>query len=206
MLEVQHEDGLWDAFKAQKKTDYYSSMIQSQGVSLMLKMHTLTGEEKYLESAKKAFAAILKPVEEGGTALIKNGHIQLLEAPDRPMILNGAIYSAFGVLDMLVFTEEEQYREILDSVLAGIKDELQNFDTGFWSKYCLDGAYASPFYQRVYITQLKLLAKLFNDDVFSEEALKYKRYLRRRVNYFLAFTIKAFQKITEKNDIVAIIE
>ena len=206
MLKTQHEDGMWDAFKAQKKTDYYSSMIQSQGVSLMLRMYTLSGEEKYLESAKKAFSAMLKPLEEGGTALLKNGHIQLLEAIDRPMILNGAIYSAFGVLDILVLTGDEQYRKILDSVLAAIKDELQNFDTGFWSKYCLDGAYASPFYHKVHITQLRLIAKLFDDDVFLQEALKYEKYMSRKFNYFLAFIIKAFQKITEKNSTIAIIE
>ena len=206
MLEIQHEDGMWDAFKAQKKKDYYSSMIQSQGVSMMLRVYMLSGEEKYLNSAERAFSAMMKPVEKGGTALLKNGHIHLLEAVDRPMILNGAIYSAFGVLDMWVMTKEEKYHEILISVLAAIKDELENFDTGFWSRYCLDGAYASPFYHKVHITQLKLMAKLFDEDVFLQEALKYEKYMSRRFNYFLAFTIKAFQKITEKNDIIAIIE
>lgn len=206
MLKIQHDNGLWDAFKAQKKKDYHSSMIQSQGVSLMLRMYMLSGEEKYLDSAKRAFSAMLKPVDEGGTALLKNGHIQLLEAVDRPMILNGAIYSAFGVLDMWVMTKEEKYHEILVSVLEAIKDELKNFDTGFWSRYCLDGAYASPFYHKVHITQLKLMAKLFDEDIFLQEALKYERYMSRRVNYFLAFVIKAFQKIIEKNEIIAIIE
>ncbi len=206
MLKIQHEDGMWDAFKAQKKADYFSSMIQSQGVSLMLRMYAFSGENKYLDSAQKAFDAMLKPVEEGGTALLKNGHIQLLEATDRPMILNGAIYSAFGVLDMWVATKEEKHHEVLCSVISGIKDELHNFDTGFWSKYCLDGAYASPFYHRVHITQLKLIAKLFCEDIFLQEALKHEKYLRRKSNYFLAFVIKAFQKIMEKNDIIAIIE
>lgn len=206
MLKTQHGDGMWDAFKAQKKNDYYSSMIQSQGASLMLRMYKLSGEERYLESAQRAIDAMLKPVDQGGTALVKNGHIHLLEAVDRPMILNGAIYSSFGVLDMWVMTKDEKYHEILRSVLEAIKDELKNFDTGFWSKYCLDGAYASPFYQRVHITQLKLLAKLFDEDVFLQEALKYEKYLGRRVNYMLAFAIKAFQKITEKNEIIAIIE
>ena len=206
MLKTQHEDGMWDAFKAQKKTDYYSSMIQSQGVSLMLRTYKLTGEEKYLDSAQRAFAAMLKPVGEGGTALLKNGHIQLLEAIDRPMILNGAIYSSFGVLDMWVMTGEEKYHEILISVLDAIKDELKKFDTGFWSKYCLDGAYASPFYHKVHITQLRLLAKLYDDDVFLQEAQKYEKYMSRRVYYLLAFVIKAFQKLTEKNEVIAIIE
>lgn len=206
MLKIQHDNGMWDAFKAQKKKDYYSSMIQSQGVSLMLRMYMLSGEEIYLDSAQRAFSAMLKPVEEGGTALLKNGHIQLLEAVDRPMILNGAIYSAFGVLDMWVMTKEEKYHEILVSVLEAIKDELKHFDTGFWSRYCLDGAYASPFYHKVHITQLKLMAKLFDEDVFLQEALKYEKYMGRRYNYFLAFAIKAFQKIFEKNEIIAIIE
>ena len=206
MLETLGENGLWDAFKAQKKTDYYSSMIQSQGVSLLLRMYKLSGDEKYLEAAKKAFSAMLRPLDECGTSIIKNEHIHLLEAIDRPMILNGAIYSSFGVLDMWILTGEEKYHEILISVLEAIKDELPNFDTGFWSRYCLDGAYASPFYQRVHITQLRLLGKMYNDEVFTNEALKYEKYLSKKLNYFRAFVIKAFQKLTEKNTTIAIIE
>lgn len=206
MLQTQHEDGMWDAFKVLRPTDYYSSMIQSQGVSLLLRAYKLTGEDKYLVAAKKAFDGMLKPVSEGGTALIKNGHIQLLEAVDRPMILNGAIYSAYGVLDMWVLTGEEKYREIWESVLGAIKDELPNFDTGFWSKYCLDGAYASPFYQKVHITQLKVLSKLCDDEVFLQEAQKYETYLTSRWNYARAFVIKAFQKLTEKGAAIAIVE
>lgn len=206
MVKTQHEDGMWDAFKAQKKKDYYSSMIQGQGVSLLLRTYTYTGEVKYLVSAQKAFSAMLKPVEQGGTAIIKNGFIQLLEAVDRPMILNGAIYSMFSVFDMWIISGDKKYWDILNSVLGGIKDELQKFDTGFWSKYCLDGAYASPFYHKVHITQLQIMTKLFGDDVYNQEALKYKKYMQRKFNCFLAFIIKAGQKVLEKNNIIAIIE
>lgn len=206
MLKTQNSDGMWDAFKAQKKTDYYSSMIQSQGVSLLLRAYKLTNNNAYLLSAQKAFDAMLKPVAEGGTAFFKNGHIHLLEAVDRPMILNGAIYSMFGVLDMWVMTRDEKYYSVLQSVLEAIKDELKNFDTGFWSKYCLDGAYTSPFYHKVHITQLRLLAKMFDDEFFLREALKYEKYMQRKLYCFVAFVIKAFQKITEKNSIIAIVE
>ena len=75
MLKTQNSDGMWDAFKAQKKTDYYSSMIQSQGVSLLLRAYKLTNNNAYLFSAQKAFDVMLKPVAEGGTAFFKNGHI-----------------------------------------------------------------------------------------------------------------------------------
>lgn len=206
MLQTQHENGMWDAFKALRPTDYNSSMIQSQGVSLLLRAYQLTGEEKYLTAAKKAFEGMLKPVSEGGTAFVKNGYIHLLEAVDRPMILNGAIYSSYGVLDMWVLTGEEKYQKIWESVIGAIKDELPNFDTGFWSKYCLDGAYASPFYQKVHITQLRVLAKLCHDEVFAQEAQKYEKYLCSRWNYARAFVIKAFQKLTEKGAPIAIVE
>ena len=181
-------------------------MIQSQGVSLLLRAYKLTGKGDYLTAAKKAFDAMLMPLDQGGTALVKNGHIQLLEAVDRPMILNGAIYSSYGVLDMWVLTGQEQYREIWESVIGAIKDELPNFDTGFWSKYCLDGAYASPFYQKVHITQLRVLAKLCHDEVFAQEAQKYEKYLRSTWNYARAFVIKAFQKLAEKDAPIAIVE
>lgn len=206
MLKTQHENGMWDAFKVLRPTNYYSSMIQSQGVSLLLRAYKLTGKEAYLTAAKKAFDAMLIPLDQGGTALLKNGHIQLLESMNKPMILNGAIYSSYGVLDMWVLTGEEKYREIWESVLNAIKDELPNFDTGFWSKYCLNGAYASPFYQKVHITQLRVLAKLCGDEVFSQEAQKYEKYLKSRWNYARAFVIKAFQKLKEKDAAIAIVE
>lgn len=206
MLKTQNDNGLWDAFRAQKKKDYYSSMIQSQGVSLLLRAYRLTNEEKYFSAAKKAFDVMILPIDEGGTAKKENGNLQLLEAIDRPLILNGAIYSMFGVVDMLVLTGDEKYRRILDSVLDAIREKLGDFDTGFWSRYCLDGAYASPFYHKVHITQFRLVAKMFNDELFLREAEKYEKYLNCKFNYFMAFVIKAFQKLTEKEEIVAIIE
>lgn len=206
MRDTQDELGRWDAFRAQKSHDYYSSMVQGEGVSLMLRAYILTGKSDYLKAARKAYEIMIVPVEQGGTAECCEGQILLMEATDKPMVLNGAIYSMFGALDMAVFTGGAAEKEILDVIMAGIREKLPQYDIGYWSNYDLGGRIASPFYHQLHITQLRVLHRIFGDPCFAEMAQRFEKYYANKFCYWRAFVKKVFQKLFEKNDAIPIIE
>jgi len=206
MKETQDEKGRWDAFRAQKSHDYYSSMVQGEGISLMLRAYVLTSNEEYLVAAKKAYDIMITPVSEGGTAEVYDESLILLEATDKPMILNGAIYSMFGVLDLAILTKDKDVEDTLSYIMKGIKENLPKFDIGYWSNYSLGKKIASPFYHQLHITQLKVLYEIFCDQCFLDMAEKFEKYYNKKLNYFRAFVKKAFQKLFEKSDSIPIIE
>ena len=206
MKGTQDEKGRWDAFRAQKTHDYYSSMVQGEGISLMLRAYVMTEDESYLTAAKKAYEIMIAPVEEGGTAEKCGEDLLLLEATDKPMILNGAIYSMFGVLDLAILTGDESVKSTLDSIVNGIKNKLSEFDNGYWSDYSLNRRIASPFYHQLHITQLKVLHAIFGEQCFLDTAEKFEKYYNSRFCYMRAFVKKAFQKVFEKSDAIPIVE
>ena len=206
LMKTQAPEGFWRAFAAQKTTNVMSSMVQGEAAALLLRAYRDSEKQDYLDAAKRACDFMLLDKEQGGTAETVQGHLVLLEGTDCPMILNGAIYSWFGLYDLWKVTGDIRYGAATEDVIAGIKCQLPAYDTGYWSYYCLDKRIASPFYHQLHITQLRVLAKLLDDNDFESEARKYEKYYCNRFCYGRAFVKKAFQKLTEKNDAIAIIE
>ena len=60
--------------------------------------------------------------------------------------------------------------EVCEDSLATLKANLNVYDTGFWSLYEQSGTrlpmVASPFYHRLHIVQLRVMAKLTGDEFF----------------------------------------
>lgn len=206
MLQTQATDGSWEAFAAQRTNKTKSSMVQGEGAALLIRAWKYSGNTQYLLGAQKAITFMLKDVKEGGTAEIGEDYIALLEGTGVPMILNGAIYSLFGLYDLWLVTYDKSLKQELDFAINGIKHYLPKYDNGYWSYYCLDKRIASPFYHQLHIVQLHVLAKLLVDDAFDKEAVKYEKYYNNKLCYFRAFIKKAFQKLTEKSDSIAIVE
>ena len=52
---------------------YASALAQAEGAELLAKAHSVTNEEKYLQAAHKAAAALLVDYDEGGVASVEDG-------------------------------------------------------------------------------------------------------------------------------------
>ncbi|MDW8026290.1 MAG: D-glucuronyl C5-epimerase family protein, partial [Armatimonadota bacterium] len=81
---------------------WISALAQSYAISVLLRAFLLTEEEKFLETAEKAFIPFTLSISEGGVQTIDSeGNIFFEEDTSLriPYILNGFLFSLFGLYE-----------------------------------------------------------------------------------------------------------
>lgn len=197
-LNNQQEDGSWITFEYKSKEHPYSSMAQGEGISLLIRAHILTGDSRYSDAAQKAKEFMLKPLCDGGTAeYTEDGGILLYEATNNPVILNGWIFSLWGLYDYCKYFSDEEAKQMLEKTLVSLKKKLSDFDMKYWSKYEDGKRICSPFYHKLHIAQLEAMYELFGDEIYKDFAVKWDKYQKSFWNPKIAFIKKALQKVFE---------
>lgn len=197
-VENQEENGGWKNFTHISPSHPYSSMAQGEGISLLLRGYKEFGDERYLGAAGNALKFMLKDIEEGGTTKYINNEVYFYEFTDKPVVLNGWIFSVFGLIDYLLVVPDERVRKIYNLSIETMINNLERFDVGYWTKYDIDSKMASPFYHDVHIAQLNALYALTGNNAFKMFEEKCSNYKKSWFNRKKAFIIKAYQKLKEK--------
>ena len=141
-------------------------------------------------------------IDKGGVLFIdQNNDFWLEETIVNPPthILNGYLWTMFGIWDYWLATKDEKVRFFFDRCLKTLADNLKIFDAGFWSLYEQSGTtmmmLASPFYHRLHIVQLNILFKITGRTIFKEYAEKWEKYKKNRLFRNLALIYKSIFKI-----------
>ncbi len=197
-LDHQDEQGRWNNFSHYKPDAPYGAMAQGEGASLLIRAYKHTQDEKYLDAARKAIDFMLLPIEEGGTTKYEGENAYLMEYTFKGMVLNGAIFSWWGLYDYVLATGDKgKYFEAKESTLRTIISVLPKFTSSYWSIYSLDGLMASPFYHHLHIAQMQAMYQLTGGSLFSEYAIKWEKNEKNPLCKSLAFIKKAIQKLKE---------
>ena len=196
-VENQQEDGGWVTFTYNRPNAPYSSMAQGEGISMLIRAHVVTSDERYISAAKKAKDFMLKPIGEGGTTQYNGDDVVFYEYTDSPVVLNGWMFSLWGLYDYCKYLEDEQVAVILQKTLETLKKRLPDFDAGYWSKYDCGKRLCSPFYHKLHIAQLNTMNDLFGDPIYKEFADKWEKYQSSFWKRKRAFCKKAMQKVFE---------
>ena len=205
---AQDERGGWGALPA-FRVHYdspYSCISQGEGISLLVRAFSVTGDGFYLESARQALGPLLTPVEEEGTLRRVPAGLVLEEYPLRTgnTVLNGWIFGLFGLYDFLLVEESQEVQEALVANLNALLACLPQYDAGFWSLYDASGALASPSYHRLHIAQLRALELAFPEHAwaFAKSRAAFERQLASRSNRTRAVLMKAYQKLRHPPEVV----
>jgi heparosan-N-sulfate-glucuronate 5-epimerase len=212
----------WD-YRDTLKAPWYSGLAQGQGISLLLRAYAETRDEKYQQAAYRAFISLTKPIADGGVLFEdeeKNLWIEeyLVDPPTH--ILNGFIWALWGVFDYWLSGEcgasaparetcsaDNPVRENPDLTARAIFDRgvqtllanLPRYDTGYWSLYEQSGTrvkmLASPFYHRLHIVQLRVMATLTGDSRFTQFADRWEAYAKSRTKRARALIEKSAFKL-----------
>jgi len=200
-LWVWHHHFDWE-YRSTLRAPWYSGLAQGQGVSLLLRAHQQTGIEKYREAAGRAFVSLKTPISEGGVLFEdyeQNLWIEeyLVEPPTH--ILNGFMWALWGVFDFWIATSDPWAKRVFDRGVATLLHNLPRYDVGYWSLYEQSGTWlkmmASPFYHRLHIVQLRVMASLTGDQQFAEAADRWETYARRWTNRIRALAEKSVFKL-----------
>jgi hypothetical protein len=178
------ENGTW---KQNFKIPFYkidkpwtNGMGQGLAISALIRAYQLTADQKYLETAKKAFAPYEKEVKDGGLVCKDNKCYWVEECPAEPFphILNGFIYALFGAYDLHIIKMHKGAGEIWDKCIETLERNLPSYDLGYWSRYNLVDEHPSELiFHQMHIEQLKALYELTDKKIFKEYADKWQGYL-----------------------------
>lgn len=178
----------WHNFDNEKYSipaPWASAMAQGEIISLFLRYYQIVQEEQYLELAKKAFHFLKNDSSKKGVRRYdENGDLWFEEYPSVPAsyVLNGYIYTVFGLYDLYRVTGDAIVKEDIDSCIQTLKNNIHQFDAGYWSYYdLLKKELVRYYYQKnVHVPQLDVLFQLTNEPIF----LKYKKKWERTINPF----------------------
>jgi hypothetical protein len=169
---------------------------------VLLRAFQETGDERYLESARRAFQAFRLDVSRGGvTYRDEAGQIwfeeYLVDPPSH--ILNGFLWASWGVYDYALLTGDDGAMQLFDSAVQTLAANLSRYDTGYWSLYELSPTWlpmlASPFYHRLHIVQLEVMANLTGQAVFRDFARRWAEYERDPWKRYRALVGKVLFKL-----------
>lgn len=198
-IEHKDEKGSWNNFSHYCPDTPYSAMAQGEGVSLLIRAYKHTGKADYLDAARNALEFMLLPLTDGGTTKYEGDDMYLMEYTFKGMVLNGSIFSWWGLYDYVLVTKDVgRYKDMMDRTLKTLIKILPEFKCSFWSIYSLDGLIASPFYHNLHIAQMQAMYQLTGEKIFEEYATYWGRQQKNPFCRSLAFIKKAFQKIIEK--------
>nr|WP_295269202.1 D-glucuronyl C5-epimerase family protein [uncultured Blautia sp.] len=197
-VDNQQADGSWITFTYENPEHPYSSMAQGEGISLLLRAYLEFKDEKYISAVKKAVKFMLLPLEKGGTTKYDGNDVYFYECTEDPLILNGWIFSLWGVMDYCKFFQDPEIKDILDRTLGTLKRRLPDFDIGYWSMYEDGMRICSPFYHKLHIAQLNVMYELTDSDIYKVYADKFLKYQNDGLNRKRAFVKKAMQKLLKE--------
>lgn len=191
----------WE-YRDKLKAPWYSALAQGQGISLLVRTHKETGDDKYIKAAISAFFTFKKDIKEGGVAFTDNNNYLWFEEAivDPPThILNGFMWAIWGIYDYFIYTGNREAGLLFSEAIRTLKYNLHQFDTGFWSLYELSGTFmkmlASPFYHNLHIVQLKVMHKLTNEPIFEDFAKKWDNYMKSAFKRRVAIIYKSLFKL-----------
>ncbi len=193
-LQVEKDDTIaWYSytfdFKYKINPPWASGMSQGEAISFYLRMYQLTGDEKLLVFANKAYKFLNIDVKDGGVMTRDaKDFLWYEEFPSTPSsyVLNGFIYTIFGLYDLYRVSPNPELKSTIEECNATVKYYLPDFDAGYWSYYdLLKKELVRYYYQKnVHVPQLRVLGKLTGDTVFMNYATKWEKQLTP-LNYML---------------------
>lgn len=201
LVDAQDDAGGWTIWfaGAPPHTSRYSAMAQGEAASVFARAHAVTGDDTFLTAADRAIALMLRPVSQGGTARVDGDVLILEEYPTDPQnaVLNGWIFSLYGLYDYLLAVDSTPLREALDATVNTLARRLPQYDAGYWSCYDETGNIASPFYHDLHIVQLEALAVTFpgHAGVWRHWLERWRYDRRSRIRLTRAVVHKLFQKL-----------
>ena len=161
---------------------WISALPQGETASLLLRLHSVTGREDFLDGGHRALRLISVPTADGGAcAPLGDGWLPEEYPTDPPsFVLNGAIFALLGMYDAALALPDQGHPERFSAAVGTLATNLHRWDTGSWSLYDLYPHplpnIASGAYHALHITLLTALHKVAPRSEFATTLARFERY------------------------------
>jgi len=203
-----HHSPFWHTFPV--RPPWLSAMAQGEGASLLVRLYGETGEESFVESARRALKPLRVPSSAGGVRALLDGNPFPEEYPTDPpsYVLNGGIFALWGLRDVGVALDDSRARAEFEEGVDGFAASIHRWDTGFWSRYDLFphpvANLASSFYHQLHISQLHATNILSPRPELRAAAERFEAYAASPMSRRRAFAAKGiFRLLVPRNRLLA---
>ncbi len=161
---------IWETHCA--NAPWISGLAQGEICTAFCRGYLLTGDERYLEIAKKILRTLITNSEEYWCVYTDPNNYYWIEEypnPDKCHVLNGMMFALWGVWEYYTITEDNDAKDILLAGLRSIADHCCTFwidDNLRYSKYCKHGE-ASAAYHRLHFKLFKAFYDQFKIPEFN---------------------------------------
>jgi hypothetical protein len=142
---------------------WLSALTQGGIVAVMVRAYLMTGEENFLQVARRALKTFELDILEGGvSAKIGEHGIFFEEVAVYPAahILNGYILSLFGLYDYVFLTNDKHIAQLIQRSIDTLHTLLDQYDLGYGTRYdLLLRGHTNPFYHNLHVLLLAALAQ-----------------------------------------------
>jgi heparosan-N-sulfate-glucuronate 5-epimerase len=192
----------------QLKSGWVSALVQGQALSVLVRAYRIWGKQQYIDVASEALAVLTVPKESGGVLYVdpSNG-IVFEEYPtkQRNCVLNGFISALWGVYDFARITSDQFAHDLFLRGKDSLVKHLPQYDTGYWSRYCLADIkrlsnLASPYYHQEHVSQLDAMFILTGDGAFREYSRKWMRYSRNICSVTRVVAMKVVSRVRTRSE------
>lgn len=160
---------------------YISALAQAEGVYVLAIAHNVTGDERYLSEAKRAFGAFMVDYEEGGVASNEGPDslfLQILAKPGfkKTYVLNGHTNSLFFIWKYYEYTHDYRALIVFEKGINWLLGNLQKYDSGEWSYYDQMNTKARGNYHHAHIIQLGRLYDITGEPLLKQYSDRFASY------------------------------
>jgi len=154
------------------KPPWQSAMAQGRALQVLIRAHHITGDEKYLDTAKKLLNAFFVEVKDGGVTYKSPNDGWWYElfagkGGKEPRVLNGMMYALLGIYDYFKYTNDSKARFLFDKGISALKENLSRYEyKGNYSNYDILGTTNPLGYHKLHIKLLGLLYDSTKDGTF----------------------------------------
>lgn len=168
------------------KPPWHSAMTQAVAMQALIRAHEETGQEKYLDTAKRLLNSFFVEVKDGGVTYktVSDGWwYELYPSGNQSRVLNGMTYTLIGLYDYYQYTHDPSARALFDLGVTALKKNLPLYEyEGNYSNYDILGTTNPLGYHKAHIETLCLLYEITKEELFKEFYIKWRNF---EMPYFL---------------------
>ncbi len=173
---VWHYNFDWISPGYRCKAPWISAMAQGLAMSVLIRAWTITGDEKYLSTAKLAFNSFKATVEDGGVARKdKKGYLWYDEyvCEKSANVLNGMMFAVISLHEYWEVTKDPEAKELFDEGVRTLEANLKRFrlELGFFRYSRYDDyllIYSGEKYHKCHLQQLRYLIQVTDNKTFKK--------------------------------------
>ena len=158
---------------------WHDAMAQGRIITIMLKAHNLTNDERYLNEAKLLSNAFFVDVLDGGLTYKTKDNGWWYEHRAHkdglnPRILNGMMFTLLDIYYLYEYTNDTDAKFLFDQGIISLKNDIPNYD---FFGYTYHDALKNPTtynYQKIHVQQTKLLYDITHEKIFIDYHNKWK--------------------------------